>query len=171
MVQQLAGIDTSKTYDPGTGGAYEFKNLPYSPGDVYWSADKSRAYRFCLMTVGAAVAGEMLAFSTAGDLYTVIQGTTDAAAAGQAVVAIPQDDYGWVQCEGRNVVALVTDGNIAIGNVCSLTTSGDIKPATEAELVNDSVCGVALATDTGSALAIGEFNIKCPTTPRGNFVA
>ena len=171
MAEQLHTPDVTKSYDPGTGGPYEFKTLPYSPGDVYWEADKARAFRLCLMTGGAAVAGDFVSFSTAGDRFTVIAGTTDGEAAGQAMAAIPQNDYGWVQCAGRNKVAAVSDGNVVQGDVLSMHTGNDVKPATEAELVDESTVGVALATDTGTALAIGEIDIKCSTTPRGDFIA
>lgn len=157
MSNSIVAPDTSKTYTV-------LETLPWSLGSVVYDSAGAKAYRLVQMTVGAAVAGDMLAFSAAGllDRKIVIAGTTDAAAAGMATVAIAQNAYGWIQVRGANDVAMVTDGNVAAGNVCSLTTANDIKPATEAELVNDSVCGSALATDTGSALAIGEFLLLCP---------
>jgi len=156
-MKSIVGVDTSRTYTT-------VASLPFSLGTVVQNKDGSKAYRLVQMTVGAAVAGDMLAFSAAGllDRSIVIAGTTDAAAAGMATVAIAQNSYGWIQVRGANDVAMVTDTNVVAGNVCSLTTNNDIKPATEAELVNDSVIGTALATDTGTALAIGEFLLLCP---------
>lgn len=153
--------DTSRTYDTSASGAFANRELPCSPGTVVWKDGK--AYRFVKMTVGAAAVGDMLAFSTAADLYTVIAGTTDLPAAGLCITAIAQNSYGWIQCYGLNEAEITTDGNVTVDDVCSLTTSNDIKPATEAEMVGAAICGTALFADTGTALAAGKFRLECPT--------
>lgn len=158
----LVSPDTSKIYNSLVAPYNSAERLPFTPGQVLWNRDGTKAYRFALMTVGAATAGSMLAFSTAGDRYTVIAGTTDLPAAGLCVTAITQDYYGWIQVRGLNDVAMVTDGNVTIDDRCSLTTGNDIKPATEAEMVGGAVCGTSLAADTGTALAIGLFRLECP---------
>lgn len=158
----IVGAATSLTYNSAVAPYSEVSRLPYTPGQVVYNKDGTKAYRLVLMTVGAAVAGDMLAFSTAADRYTVIAGTTDLPAAGLAINAIAQNYYGWIQVAGLNDVALVTDGNVTIDDRCSLTTANDIKPATEAEMVGGAVCGTSLAADTGTALAAGLFRLECP---------
>ena len=166
----IVGPDTTKTYNVAAGGAYTdaaavggSKTLPWAPGVVASKAGGSKAYRFVKMTVGAAAAGDMLAFSTAADRYTVIAGTTDLPAAGLCVTAIAQDSYGWIQVAGLNDVAMASDGNVTIDDRLSLTTANDVKPATEAEMVGGAICGTSLAADTGTVLAIGLVRLECPT--------
>jgi hypothetical protein len=161
----LFAPDTSRTYSTAAAGNYEARELPCTPGTVLWNPAHSKAYRFVKMTVGAAVAGDALAFSVAGELTRdiVIAGVTDLPAAGMAIVAIAQDAYGWIQCYGLNEVAMVSDGNVTIDDTLSLTTANDLKPATEAEMVGGAIFGVSLLTDTGTALAIGGVLIQCPT--------
>ncbi len=153
--------DTSKTYNIAAGGAYEVRGLPCSAGAVIWNLARSKAYRLVQMTVGAAVAGDLLAFSTAADQKTVIAGTTDLPAAGLAVVAIAQDSYGWIQVQGLSDVACTTDGNVTIDDTLSLTTASDVKPATEAEMVGGAIVGVSLAADVGTVLAAGQLRLNC----------
>lgn len=165
MTQALFAPDTSRTYSTAAAGNYEARELPVTPGTVIWNPSHSKAYRFVQMTVGAAVAGDALAFSVAGELTRgiVIAGTTDLPAAGMAIVAIAQNAYAWIQCYGLNEVALTTDGNVTIDDICSLTTAGDIKPATEAEMVGGALFGRSLVADTGTVQGIGLFLIECPT--------
>ena len=154
--------DTTRTYNSLVAPYSSAERLPFTPGQVVWNKDSTKAYRFVLMTVGAAAAGDMLAFSTAANRYTVIAGTTDLPAAGLCVTAITQDYYGWIQVAGLNDVAMVSDGNVTVDDRLSLTTSNDVKPATEAEMVGGAVCGTSNAADAGTALAIGSVRLECP---------
>lgn len=166
MADQLHVPDFTRTYTVAQGALKK-----YSPGDVYASADGSRKFRYVKMTAAAAVAGHMLGFSTAGDRKTVINGTASTPAAGLAIVAIAQDSYGWVQCRGRNLATVITDGNVTQGLMCSIDAGEAVEPEIDADNLSEFRAGVALATDTGTVLAIGEFELLCDDQPRGDFIA
>lgn len=163
---QLHVPDFTRTYTALTGALKK-----YSPGDVYESGDGSRKYRFVQMTVAAAVAGNILGFSTAGDRKTVIAGTATTPAAGLAVVAIAQNSYGWVQCRGRNDVAIVTDGNVLQGKRVSIDAAAAVALEVDADNLSEFHVGTALSDDVGTAQAVNTLLLEMDDQPRGNFIA
>lgn len=79
---------------------------------------------------------------------------------GQLRATLADGEYGFAQCKGLNKVAITTDGSVAQGNACVLTTGdGTIQAWASGQRVP---CGVALAADSSTTLAIGAFFIDCP---------
>lgn len=161
--------DTTRTYNVAAGGAYNdaaglggSKMLPYKPGQVVFTNDGAKGYRFVKMTVAAAVVGDWLAFSTAADRFTVVLGSTNLPPAGLCVTAIAIGSYGWIQVAGLSDVACTTDGNVTIDGALSLTTSADCKPCTAGELITPGPCGFANTADTGTVQAAGLLRVACP---------
>jgi len=160
--------DTSRTYDTGSGGNFEARELPWSPGAVAWNGARSKAYRFVLAEDAAIVAGDAVCFTTDGDLnrFEVSNDRSGGSAvndlpAGVALVDIPDGHYGWVQCRGLGEVDIVTDGGVAQGDELMSHASTDGGVDTNSGVSADSF-GVALVADTGSVLAAGEYRLECP---------
>ena len=79
---------------------------------------------------------------------------------GQLRATLADGEYGFAQCGGLNMVAITTDGSIAQGSVGVLSTGdGTILAWATGQRIP---CGVALAADSSTTLAIGAFNIFCP---------
>lgn len=94
---------------------------------------------------------------------TVVEATLGTAtpAAGFALSVVAEDEYGWFQYSGSNIVALVTDGSAAAGDPLVIdggaTPTFDLDQAIAGE--EHLVCAVALAADTSTSLAIGDARI------------
>ena len=94
---------------------------------------------------------------------TVVESTLGTAtpAAGFALSVLAEDEYGWIQYSGPNLVALVTDDGVAAGDPCVIdggaTPSFDLDTAIAGE--EHLVCAIALAADASNALAVGDARI------------
>lgn len=171
MSANLITPDLTKTYNTAAGGNAENRELPATPGTVHWTADRTKAYRFVQAEDANIAVGNVVCFSADGDTnrYEV---TADRAGgtsvntmpAGVAVTAITDGHYGWIQVYGLGEVAIVTDGGIVQGEnmIPHATTDGGVDSAAGTE-TTQSVLGSALVADTGTALAAGEYVLRCPT--------
>ena len=79
----------------------------------------------------------------------------------QSVLAT--DNWGWVQISGLGVTTLaVTDGNVAAGD--PLVVDGGASPIgatdTMADGEEESICGWALAADSGTTQLLGSYTIR-----------
>ncbi len=123
-------------------------------------------HRYCMNAgADALVAGEIVGFSQTTPVYGEVSGTAAdiidgssscGLATGQARAALPTGTYGWVQTKGPNIVAVTTDGNVALGS--SLTMGGTTSP--DGTLIpmgagtEEMVCAHALAADSSTTSAV-----------------
>lgn len=165
---------TSRVYSTASGGNYENRELPFSPGDVVFNDGKY--YRFVKNADAVAItAGMLVTFTSDDDLINVSADRSGGTAtltrpAGLALSTIAEDSYGWIQCTGPSEQAIVTDGGVAAEDeiIAHATTDGGADSANYAAAADPStsphaVFGHALDADTSTALAAGLLLLTCPT--------
>lgn len=117
-------------------------------------------------------AGEMVGPSIAGAAYGKITGTaadwmdgtsSTAVAQGMALAAVPTANYCWIQSGGPNQAAITSDGNVTAGDALGIagTTSPDGTVLPIGDGTEENVCGLALADDSTTTLAVGSVSLSC----------
>ena len=73
--------------------------------------------------------------------------------------ALTNGTFGWVQTWGKNKVAALTDGGVSQGErlMKHATTDGGLDTHDDTAAI---VVGIALEDDTGTALGVGEMDIR-----------
>ncbi len=81
--------------------------------------------------------------------------------AGIALSVVAEDEFGWFQTKGVNLVALVTDGGVAEGD--GLVVDGGATPTFDFDTAiageEHGIVAYALADDTSTSLAVGDARI------------
>jgi len=168
--QNRVGVDITFTQTPtsGSGTVTDVRNLIFSPGTVIERSD-GRRFQWVLAEDANVAAGELLCYTTDDNRYEVTNdrsgGTSDnEQAAGLAVNAITDGDFGWIQVYGLNLSAITTDGGVTNGEAliphASTDGGADSATASSADAPGDQF-GYALADDTSTTLAASEVFLDC----------
>jgi hypothetical protein len=144
-------------------------NIRFRTGHKYYD-EQGRPHRFVKYNNGAGnnegVAGLFVARMGGDALKGEVTCDLDDSEAlvnlpgGQLRAALQDGNYGFLQTGGPNAVAATTDGNVALGSVCVLDSTGVgvIKPWASGL---GKAAGVARDADASTALAIGDLIITC----------
>jgi hypothetical protein len=151
------------TYDDGYGRSYQF---------VYLDDDVDAVAGGAMIAADDTVSDHAVTADLTGGSCVVYAGTNTnihihAGIALAAADVSAGERYIWVQQTGRNVVAIVTDGNIVAGRAFVMGADGGGVVLETMETDGDPAgnshrsAGIALDADTSTSLAIGDAILHC----------
>jgi hypothetical protein len=137
-------------------------------GEKYWVG--TRAYRFVKAVDAVDItAGMVVEYAAATFNFEVSadnDGSSITVAAGVAMVAVDVSTdyvYFWIQTDGPNLVAMLSDNSVAAGKlVASAGGDGTVKLGPADGTLLPQHVGIASADDGGTAPAIGTIFLQCP---------
>ena len=126
------------------GNVFEF--VKYNAGD---GAVTGTAGHITVGLDSAYPDGEVTADVNSATIAAILQD-----ARGILMAALTDGSYGFIQKEGRNRIAMLSDGSVAQGELLMVhaTTTGCVDTHDAAA---KTVVGIALEADSGTALAVG----------------
>lgn len=137
-----------------------FQFVKYNSGEGSVNAVAGQiGYMVSPDTTGAVKFEVTMDYSSAGADTAI---TIPKAAAGFFQAALTDGKYGWVQKSGDNRKAMLTDGNVSLGDPLSVdTTDGRVITLVSGNPDLPTVA-TALAADSGTSLPIGDAIISIP---------
>jgi len=136
------------------GREYVFVKYDNDPSSDSTTQDGVAGYLACGLTSSFARYVVTCDFADAAVLLNDPKGFLQA--------ALTDGTYGWAQKTGVNRKAMLTGGGVASGEVIIALsgTDGAVDGVANPAAATQTICGIALAADSGTAQAIGSVDIR-----------